>query len=91
MNCCSYTEVLACNPLTIGNGVVTYSQAVFTAGTIANYSCNTGYALSQVLSVTCVINILSRVTFWNPGNRPICIREFLIVQRSVIFICCRNI
>ncbi|XP_064399174.1 uncharacterized protein LOC135345679 isoform X3 [Halichondria panicea] len=66
-------EVLACNPLTIGNGVVTYSQAVFTAGTIANYSCNTGYALSQVLSVTCVINILSRVTFWNPGNRPICI------------------
>ena len=80
-----YTEELHCTPLILVNGQVTYSQAVFTIGTVANYSCNTGFAILGILSLTCLLNTLPPIAYWSPGNRPVCIRKFLYTAHNVLY------
>ena len=64
--------VITCLSLTITNGEVTYSQDNITVGTVATYTCDTGYSLMGLPTQQCVEDDQSGpVGVWN-GTAPSC-------------------
>ena len=72
------------------NGEVTFipdKLAPFDYGTIANYSCETGFVfLKEEISRTCVGNETSVLGFWTDGTEPpTCgmLKYFLLVPTAI--------
>ncbi len=64
------------NSDTLSNGMVSYSPSAMplVAGTVATYTCNTGYTLDGAATRTCVES-----TGWNITELPTCNSELAVV------------
>lgn len=56
---------MPCDPLTLDNGMISYDDSTLMVGTMASYSCNTGYVLSGESSLTCVFVEANSVVMWD--------------------------
>ena len=81
--CNIYNSLVTCPALNLSNGVVSYNKPPFNnteyvVGTVASFSCNIGYYISQNISRTCQLSGM-----WTQQT-PIC-------HISILFLCLKEI
>ncbi len=62
--------IATCDELILDNGTVSYNQDTRLAGTIASFSCDTGYRISSTDDVMCLSD-----RQWN-GSTPVCYSKY---------------
>lgn len=81
-------SVIMCPGMSIVNGMVTYSAgstAPYNYGTVATYTCNSGYFLSGIATRTCSGDG-SSVTGAFSGVDPFCTRTLVYIQIMTVYV-----
>ena len=75
----SHTVITCLSLEAIANGQITYSPdtiSPYNFGTVATFTCNTGFSLSGDMTRTCGGDGSSQSGVWS-GSSPVCVGELL--------------